>query len=100
MVAPISLIAATDSRVAVCMLEIWLPISSVALAVCGGERLDLGRNHRETPSGLAGTRGLDGGVEREQVGLLGDRRDQLHHVADAAGRVRQLVDPRSVFSAC
>jgi hypothetical protein len=28
------LIASTDSRVAVCMLAIWLPISSVALAVC------------------------------------------------------------------
>ena len=60
----------------------------------GGERLDLLRDHREALAGLAGARRLDGGVERQQVGLLGDRRDQLDDVADAAGRLRQFADAR------
>jgi hypothetical protein len=33
-------------------------------------------------------------LSAQQVGLLGDRRDQLHHVADAAGGLRQRVDAR------
>ena len=39
MVPPISLIAATDSCVAVCMPAICVPISSVALAVCAASAL-------------------------------------------------------------
>ncbi len=39
MVEPISLIVATDSRVADCMLAIWALISSVALAVCAASAL-------------------------------------------------------------
>ena len=34
MVPPISLMAATDSPVAACIAPIWVPISSVAFAVC------------------------------------------------------------------
>ena len=92
-VAPISLIATTESRVADCMPAIWLPISSVALAVCVASSLHLRRDHGKAAAGLAGARRLDGGVERQQIGLLGDGGDQLHHVADASGRRRQLVDP-------
>ena len=33
-------------------------------------------DHRKAASGFAGARGLDGGVERELVGLLGNARDQ------------------------
>jgi hypothetical protein len=51
-----------------------------------GERLDLGGDHREAAPGLAGARRLDGGVEREQVGLAGDRLDQADHFADAGRR--------------
>ena len=36
------------------------------------ERFDLGGDHREAAPGLAGARRLDGGVERQQVGLAGD----------------------------
>ena len=39
-----------------------------------GERLDLRGHDREAAAGFAGARRLDGGVERQQVGLLGDRR--------------------------
>ena len=41
-----------------------------------GQRLDLAGHHREAAAGLAGAGGLDGGVEREQIGLLGDVGDQ------------------------
>ena len=92
MVPPISLMAATDSWVAVCMPAIWVPISSVALAVWAASALTSWATTAKPLAGLAGARRLDGGVERQQVGLLGDRGDQLDHVADAARRLRQLVD--------
>jgi len=31
------------------------------------------RHHRKTPAGIAGACGFDGRVQRQQVGLLGDR---------------------------
>ena len=40
-----------------------------------GERLHLRRHHGEAAAGFTGARRLDGGVEREQIGLLGDRRE-------------------------
>ena len=39
-----------------------------------GQVLDLAGDHGEALAGLAGAGRLDGGVERQQVGLLGDRR--------------------------
>ena len=39
-----------------------------------GQRLDLGGDHGEAAARRAGAGGLDRGVERQQVGLLGDRR--------------------------
>ncbi len=59
----------------------------------GGQRLHLGGDHGEALAGLAGARRLDGGVERQQVGLAGDVVDQLDHVADLLGGLRR--DPRS-----
>ena len=47
-----------------------------------GEFLDLGGDHGKAPAGFAGARRLDGGVERQQVGLAGDRADQAQHIAD------------------
>ena len=55
-----------------------------------GQRLHLGGDHREAAAGLAGAGGLDGGVERQQIGLAGDRLDQPHHLADAGGGVAEL----------
>ena len=51
-----------------------------------GQRLHFGRHDREAAAGLAGARRLDGGVERQQVGLPGDGVDQFDHVADPARR--------------
>ncbi len=42
---------------------------------------------------LACPGGFDGGVEREQVGLVGDAGDRLEDPADLVGLVGQLVDP-------
>ncbi len=50
-----------------------------------GERLDLGRHNGKAATGLSRACRLDGGVERQQVGLPGDGIDQFHHVADARG---------------
>src|SRR5665213_2795578 len=36
--------------------------------------------------------GLDGGVERQQIGLFGDAGDELDHVADASGRLVEFLD--------
>ena len=47
-----------------------------------GEATDLGGDDREAAAVLTGARGLDGGVEGEQVGLLGELVEQLE---DAAG---------------
>ncbi len=49
--------------------EICAPISSVAFAVWLASDLDLARDHGKALAGFAGPRGLDGGVERQQVGL-------------------------------
>ncbi len=57
-----------------------------------GERLHLGCHHRKAAAGFAGARGLDRGVERQQIGLAGNGVDQFDHVADAACRLRQLAD--------
>ena len=58
------------------------------------QRFDFGGDHREALARLAGARGLDGGVERQQIGLPGDGADQLDHVADllrASGKPGDLV---------
>ncbi|GCC46321.1 hypothetical protein chiPu_0030325, partial [Chiloscyllium punctatum] len=57
-----------------------------------GERLDLVRNDREAAAGIAGAGGFDGGVEREQIGLLGDRLDQAQHAVDALGGGGKALD--------
>ena len=56
-----------------------------------GQVLDLAGDHREALAGVAGPGRLDGGVEREQVGLLGDRGDQLDHVADLGRTTRRAA---------
>lgn len=48
------------------------------------QRLHFGRDDRKPPAGGAGSGGLDGRIQREQRGLLGDGRDQVDHIAMAA----------------
>jgi hypothetical protein len=49
------------------------------------QRLDLGGDDSESAAGIASTGGLDGGVQCQQIGLFGDRRDQLDDVAEPSG---------------
>jgi len=56
-----------------------------------GEALHLRRDDREAPFHLAGAGRLEGGVEREQIGLTGDVRDQAYHVADSGGDERKVA---------
>ena len=57
-----------------------------------GQPLHFFGDHREAAPGLARRRRLDGGVEREHVGLLGDVRDQLHDFADLLRALAQALD--------
>ncbi len=92
MVAPISLIAATDSAVAPCMpVDVRRNLVG-RLRGLARQRLHLAGNHRKATAGFTGARRLDGGVERQKIGLLGDRRDQLDDLADLLGSMRQLAD--------
>jgi hypothetical protein len=53
-----------------------------------GQLAHLGGDHREALAVLAGAGGLDGGVEGQQVGLVGDVVDD----ADLAGDVLHRLD--------
>src|SRR5205814_149852 len=59
-----------------------------------GERFHLARDDRKAAAGFARACRLDGGVKRQQIGLLGDRGDQFYDIADATGGLRELVDAR------
>ena len=58
----------------------------------GGEFLHLGGDHREAAARIARPRRLDGGVEGEEVGLLGDLLDEVQHLPDGLGRLGELAD--------
>src|SRR6185437_16639652 len=45
-------------------------------------------------AGRAGARRLDGRVQREQIGLTGDRLNEIDDVADSGSSLRQLADAR------
>ncbi len=57
-----------------------------------GEVLDLVGDDGEALARLAGAGGLDGGVQGEEVGLLGDGADDLDDVADLGARLAELGD--------
>ncbi|MNG93571.1 hypothetical protein D3C79_525420 [compost metagenome] len=59
------------------------------------QRTHLIRHHRKAAPGLARTGGLDGGIERQQVGLLGHRANHLQHLADVPHLPDQLLQMRA-----
>ena len=69
----ISPMAPTACSVAAWIAAICSPISSVALAVCSASAFTSEATTAKSAPGFARARRLDGGVERQQVGLLGDR---------------------------
>ncbi|MCY1307389.1 hypothetical protein D9M68_775320 [compost metagenome] len=50
------------------------------------------RDHGEASPGVSSTCGLDGGIECEQVGLIGDAGDDRKNRLDALAEGGQLVD--------
>ena len=93
MVVVMSRIAPTASLVAA-----WIWAICAADLVGGpaglvGQALDLVGDHGEALAGIAGARRLDGGVQRQQVGLAGDVVDQVDHVADLLGGLGQRAAP-------
>ena len=69
-------------------------LADLAGGFCGlfGERLHFGGHDGKTAAGFTGARGLDGGIERQEIGLAGDGVDEFDDVADAGGRLRQFAD--------
>ncbi|MNQ78199.1 hypothetical protein D3C85_931020 [compost metagenome] len=57
-----------------------------------GQIAHLVRHHGETPAHLAGAGRLDGGIERQQVGLLGDAVDDVDHAVDLLAVLGQALD--------
>ncbi|MNM89188.1 hypothetical protein D3C81_1014170 [compost metagenome] len=57
-----------------------------------GQRSHFIRHHGKPAPLFAGTRRLDGRVERQQVGLLGDRGNHVDHAADRLGLLGQGID--------
>ena len=59
--------------------------------------LDLVGDDGETASGIARPRRLDRRIQRQEVGLAGDRVDRLDDIADAGRNVPQHVDAAGSF---
>ena len=74
--------AAIDSCASRCNWSILRPISSVAFCVALDSAFTSFATTAKPRPGIACAHRLDRGVERQQIGLLGDRRDQAHDVAD------------------
>ncbi|MNI21664.1 hypothetical protein D3C73_751960 [compost metagenome] len=49
-------------------------------------------DHRKPAPGISGARGLDGGIECQQIGLLGNAADDLQHPGDLAAMPFQLMN--------
>ena len=56
-----------------------------------GQLLHFVGDHCETLSGLAGARGFDGGVEREQIGLLRDGGDDFDDLPDFGAAIHRAL---------
>src|SRR5208337_720287 len=57
-----------------------------------GELADFVRDDSETETVLTGARGFDGGVEGEQVGLLGEVINDFNDLADVIGAMAENID--------
>ncbi len=60
-----------------------------------GQRLHFAGDHREAAAGIAGACRFDGGVQGEQIGLIGDGGDLLGDLADVAQGAAQGFDLRA-----
>ena len=66
-----------------------------------GEALHFAGDDRKASAGFAGAGGLDGGVQRQQIGLLGDRLDRTGHLGHlrqrGADRAETVLDAADGF---
>jgi hypothetical protein len=62
------------------------------LAGQAGELAHLVAHHAEAATGIAGPRRLDGGVQRQQIGLGGDLAHVLGHALEVLGEAGQAAD--------
>jgi len=85
MILPMPAIASTACWVEFWMAAICVPISSVPWP-SGWQVLHFRGHHREALAGVSGPGRLDGGVQGQQVGLVGDVGNQGDDVADLLGR--------------
>ncbi|MDQ0424159.1 hypothetical protein JO380_000540 [Cellulomonas iranensis] len=91
-ICAISRIASAAPRESDWIASMRREISSVARDVCCASSFHLAGHDREAAARLARTCRLDGRVEREQVRLVGDRRDEPHHVADLLAGLGEAHD--------
>ncbi|MBS1210223.1 MAG: hypothetical protein H6R19_2621 [Proteobacteria bacterium] len=63
-----------------------------------GELANLIGNHRETTPLFSRTRSLDGRIERQQIGLLGNLADHVGHHRNAVAIFTQGLDPGGRFA--
>ncbi|MNY66734.1 hypothetical protein D3C86_2042070 [compost metagenome] len=56
-----------------------------------GQATDFVGHHGKTTTGFTGTGGFDGGVERQQVGLISDGLDHVHDAADLVAFLLQHI---------
>lgn len=59
-----------------------------------GQGANFGGDHRKAATGLAGTGGLDAGVQGQKVGLKGDLADDADDLVDLAGRTLDRMHRR------
>ncbi len=86
MVELISLMVDTESVVAACSAgDLGADARQSLIAVWEASALTSEATTANPPAGFPRTGGLDGRVEREQVGLFSNGRDQLDDIADAGG---------------
>jgi hypothetical protein len=58
---------------------------------------DLAGHHSEAAAGLPGAGGLDGRIQRQQVGLPGDGVDQSNNIVDFGGGAGEATDAALTF---
>ena len=96
-------IAVTAWPVEVWICAIWPEISLVAFAVCSAKAFTSdATTAKPLPAApaRAGPRRLDRGVERQEVGLPGNRRDQPDDVADARHRAFRYAALDGIETRC
>ena len=63
-----------------------------------GQGFHLAGNNRKALARIARPGGLDGGIQRQEVGLVGNIGDDLNHLANPQGKIFELLDRFARFA--